>query len=58
MIKLLKISVKNNLPILMKIPFKREIAELYSKGVLLVVGMPKYKENFQKLITLIKNFKK
>jgi len=24
----------------------------------LVVGMPKYKENFQKLITLIKNFKK
>jgi MinD superfamily P-loop ATPase len=49
---------KNNLPILMKIPFKREFAELYSKGVPLVVGMPKYKENFQKLITLIKNFKK
>jgi MinD superfamily P-loop ATPase len=47
---------KVGLPILMKIPFKREIAEFYSKGIPLVVGMPEYKEKFLNLIESIKGF--
>jgi MinD superfamily P-loop ATPase len=49
---------KNNIPILMKIPFQRKIAELYSKGVPLVSGMPEYKEKFQSLIDFIKGIEK
>ena len=49
---------KNNIPVLMKIPFQRKIAELYSKGVPLVSGMPEYKEKFQSLIDFIKGTEK
>jgi MinD superfamily P-loop ATPase len=49
---------KNKIPILMKIPFQRKIAELYSKGVPLVSGMPEYKEKFQSLINFIKGTEK
>ncbi|WP_028840864.1 P-loop NTPase [Thermodesulfobacterium hveragerdense] len=47
---------KVGLPILMKIPFKREIAEVYSKGIPLVVGMPEYQEKFLNLIEAIRGF--
>lgn len=41
---------KNNIPILLKIPFYREIAEAYSKGIPLVKAMPEYKEVFQGIL--------
>ena len=49
---------KNNIPVLMKVPFQKKIAELYSKGVPLVSGMPEYKEKFQSLINFIKGTEK
>ena len=43
-----------NLPILMEIPFNREIAEAYSRGELLVDVMPEWKEKFLELYDKIK----
>ncbi len=40
---------KENLPILMEIPFDRKIAEAYSRGDMLVEVMPEWKEKFLKL---------
>jgi MinD superfamily P-loop ATPase len=41
-------------PILLEIPFKRKIAELYSDGIPFVVEMPEWKEKFQSLMRDIK----
>lgn len=49
---------KNNIPVLMKIPFQRKIAELYSKGIPLIIGKPEFKEKFQKLINFIKGIER
>lgn len=38
-----------NLPILMEIPFDRRIAEVYSRGKLIIEEMPEWKERFKKL---------
>jgi MinD superfamily P-loop ATPase len=38
-----------NLPILMEIPFDRRIAEVYSRGKLIVEEMPEWEERFRKL---------
>ena len=38
-----------NLPILMEIPFSREIAEAYSRGEMLVDVMPEWKQKFLRL---------
>lgn len=40
---------QESLPILMEIPFDRQIAEAYSRGELLVEQMPEWKERFQDL---------
>ena len=40
---------KENLPILMEIPFDRKIAEAYSRGEMIVEEMPEWKEKFLKL---------
>jgi MinD superfamily P-loop ATPase len=40
---------KEDLPILMEIPFDRRIAEAYSRGELIVEALPEYKEKFSKL---------
>ena len=40
---------QENLPILMEIPFDRRIAEVYSKGMLVVEEMPEWKEKFIEL---------
>jgi len=40
---------KENLPILMEIPFDRSIAETYSRGGLIVEEIPEWKERFRKL---------
>ncbi|HID86653.1 MAG TPA: (4Fe-4S)-binding protein [Anaerolineae bacterium] len=37
------------LPILMRIPFDRRIAEVYSEGGLVIEALPEYKEQFRKL---------
>jgi MinD superfamily P-loop ATPase len=44
---------KENLPILMEIPFDRCIAEAYSKGRLIVEEMPEWKERFSALYSQI-----
>ena len=40
---------KENLPILMEIPFDRKIAEAYSRGEMIVEVMPEWKEKFLEL---------
>ena len=40
---------KENLPILMEIPFDRKIAEAYSRGEMIVEVMPEWKEKFLNL---------
>jgi MinD superfamily P-loop ATPase len=46
---------KENLPILMEIPFDRKIAEAYSRGKLIVEELPGWKEQFLKLYDTIKH---
>lgn len=45
------------IPILMRIPFKKEIAIAYSKGEPIVKAFPEYIENFKQLFNKIKNGK-
>lgn len=44
---------RKNIPVLMKIPFKREIAELYSEGIPFIKEMKEWKKKFQELLTII-----
>ena len=46
---------EERIPVLMRIPFKREIASSYSKGIPIVEALPEWKENFQDLFCKIKN---
>ncbi len=43
-----------NLPILLKIPFQREIASAYAQGIPLVEAIPDYKNKFEELYTQIR----
>lgn len=45
---------KENIPVLMEIPFDRHIAEIYSRGALIVEEMPEWKEQFLELYENIK----
>jgi MinD superfamily P-loop ATPase len=45
---------REGVSILTKIPFKREIARLYSQGTPFVEEMPEWKENFQEIFAKIK----
>jgi MinD superfamily P-loop ATPase len=45
---------QENLPILMEILFDRQIAEVYSRGELIVEAMPEWKEKFLELYQKIK----
>jgi len=45
---------KENITILMEIPFDRKIAQIYSKGEMIVDQMPEYKSKFQDLFEKIK----
>ena len=42
------------IPVLMRIPFREEIAVAYSKGQLIIEAFPEYKESFQELLKKIK----
>ena len=48
-----KYAQKENIPVLMEIPFDRKIAEGYAKSELLIETMPEYKEKFQTLLERI-----
>jgi MinD superfamily P-loop ATPase len=48
---------QENIPILMRIPFKREIAMAYSKGEPIVKAFPEYKKDFLELFNTIRNGK-
>jgi MinD superfamily P-loop ATPase len=41
-----KYCIDENLPILVTIPLERKIAEMYSRGIPLIEGMPEYRERF------------
>ncbi len=45
---------KESIPILMQIPFKKEIARAYSEGALLIEALPEYKKEFVSLYNKIK----
>ncbi len=45
---------EENIPILMRIPFSKEIAYAYSEGIPIIEGMPEYKKKFQELFGKIK----
>jgi MinD superfamily P-loop ATPase len=47
---------KENIPILMRIPFNKEIAVAYSKGRLIVEQFPEYKQRFADLFNSIKDY--
>lgn len=51
-------AARENLPVLMEIPFDRKIAEAYSKGKLIVEVMPEWKEKFLELYRKIETFEK
>ena len=44
-----KYAEEENVPVLMEIPFDRRIAEIYSRGDMVVEEMPEWKEEFLKL---------
>jgi len=44
---------KENIPILLTIPLDMEIARLYSRGIALVNGMPRWKSSFRQLFVYI-----
>lgn len=44
---------KENLPVLMEIPFDKKIAQIYSQGQMVVDKLPGYKEKFQTLFKKI-----
>jgi MinD superfamily P-loop ATPase len=54
--KVREYAYQEDLPILMEIPFDRQIAEAYSKGEMLVDVMPKWKDKFLGLHEEIKHF--
>ena len=49
---------KENIPILMEIPDDRKIAEHYSRGILMVDALPRYRELFKNLLEKITDLKK
>lgn len=48
---------KEDIPVLMRIPFKKEIAVAYSKGIPIVERFPEYKDEFVSLFKRIKERK-
>ena len=46
---------KENIPILMKIPFRKKVASAYSKGIPIIEALPEYKVKFKNLYDNINN---
>jgi len=51
--KVYQYCIDENITVLLEIPYKRKIAELYSKGVPFSLEMPEWKEKFQTLFSEI-----
>jgi len=51
--KVQEYCVKENIPVLLTIPLNTSIARLYSRGIALVEGMPRWKEGFLALFDAI-----
>ena len=47
---------KENIPVLLEIPYQRKIAELYSKGIPFSLEMPKWKEKFQAFFDEVRKY--
>jgi len=45
--------LKQDISVLMRIPFKKEIASAYSKGITIIEALPEYKQKFQELFRKI-----
>ena len=52
-----KFCEEEDVPILMKIPFKKEIASCYSKGIPIVDEFPEYKKDYQELFERIEKYR-
>jgi len=52
--KVYKYCEEKKIPILLEIPYKRKIAELYSRGVPFSIEMPEWKEKFQTLFNEVR----
>lgn len=48
-----KYAGKENIPVLMEIPFDKKIAQIYSRGEMIIEKMPEYKAKFQDLFKKI-----
>jgi len=48
-------ALKNKIPILMRIPYDREIAELYSRGMNIIDSKKEYKTRFKELFSCIED---
>lgn len=49
---------EQDIPVFLKIPFRREIAEVYSRGELLTKQSPEYMHHFSKLLQDIKEYER
>lgn len=49
-----KFCMEKNIPILLKIPYDKKIAELYSRGIPFVLKMPEWKEKFLEIFERVK----
>ena len=49
-----KYCAAEGIPILMRIPFDRRIAEVYSEGGLIIEALPEYREQFRELYQKIR----
>ena len=47
-------AMRERLPILMEIPFDRQIAESYSRGEMFALALPEWKDRFRELLEAIK----
>ncbi len=56
--KVKQYAKEKDVPILMEIPFDRRIAEVYSRGEMIVEAMPEWKENFLELYNSIEKIVK
>ena len=48
---------EEHIPVLMRIPFSKKIAEVYSRGDSIIEALPEYREKFRRLFTKIKKVK-
>jgi MinD superfamily P-loop ATPase len=47
---------EEDIPILLRIPMDRRIAELYSRGIPFVLEMPEWRERFREMLALIRDY--